>query len=349
MHDPIDHIFNQACRQLREGKSLPEILSQWPGRQRELESLLAIAAALGSLPKHSVPEPAMQRKYILAPSRRLWVNWLHLSRWSALSMSLLLFAAILGGTGYAAEQSVPGDALFSLKKAAEHLQLQMASNPEDKLKLQVAIAQKRLNYAQTVVDNPLHNPQQETAALNELADETMNTANAISQATQNQTSSAAASQDHPLIATLNSITAQQETLLKKLTAQNNGSISKDLLSDARASTAKVAELNQTLAAASNDTALTRLPAGAASSTASSTIAAGITASSTASSSLTGEVKGTEVMGSTASAQYNGSKTAAASATGTPDQAAQDPNTAIGSFIIEDPLPQMPQAGPTSTP
>src|SRR5438477_301305 len=144
-------ILNEAISKLKNGSSKTEVLSLWPEHKQQLEQVLDMVLMFEQLPKKQVPQPAMQRKYIFAPAKTLWLHWVHISRFAAVSVSVVLLATVGITTGYTAYNSHPGDASFFLKKAAEHLQVKLASSQEEKINLQVEIAQKRLNDAQQAV------------------------------------------------------------------------------------------------------------------------------------------------------------------------------------------------------
>lgn len=265
MNNSFEDIINQACDQLRQGKTPAEIVSQWPQYQDQLAPLLATIGLFYSLPKKAVPQPAMQRKYILAPAKHLWLHWIKISRWAAVSTSALLLTAIAVTTGYAAYASRPGDIMFGFKKAAEHAQVQFTLNQQQKINLQLAIAEQRLSDAQAALNQP-NNPQKQTAALNELAAETQNTLDAITQTSQSNVS-----QDHPLIASLQSITSKQQALLQTITTNQPATIDQSVLNAAKQNATKVATIQQFLKAANSDQALTALNSNPSAITATGTI------------------------------------------------------------------------------
>lgn len=247
----MEKILNQAVKELQNGSSKNEVLSKWPQFKNELAPLLSLAERLNSLPKKTVPEPAMQRKYILAPSKTFWLRWIHVSRLASVSIGMLLLAATLGSTGYAAEKSLPGTALFKVKKIAEHLQLQLTLNQEDKINFQVSLAQKRLNDAQTIINNSESAPEQKTAALNELAEETKNTVTVLNQSDK----TLAPVKNHPLIASLDSISSQQQALISNVNTQKTD---KEVQTATQANATQVAAIQQYLNSASKEQALTDL-------------------------------------------------------------------------------------------
>ena len=72
----------------------------------------------------------------------------------------MLLISALSVTVYQASNSIPGNALFALKKGGENLQLILASSQTQKASLQVAIAQQRLSDAQQIFNDPASNTEQ---------------------------------------------------------------------------------------------------------------------------------------------------------------------------------------------
>ena len=65
----------------------------------------------------------------------------------SVTMALLVIALVLSSGGYlvaAADHSLPGDQLYNIKIAVEDARLAMARSPKEKVKLQVAFADRRL-------------------------------------------------------------------------------------------------------------------------------------------------------------------------------------------------------------
>jgi hypothetical protein len=391
MQQDLEQIFGQAMQMLEQGRNKTEVLSVWKDEAKELEPLLDVVLSLRSLPKKTAPEPAMRRKYILAPSKQFWLSWVHISRFAATSVGTTLLLALILGTGYATTQSAPGEILFSFKKAAEHLQVQLTPNQAEKISLQVEIAQKRLNDAQSALNNSQNDPAKETAALAELSAETTNSINALDQAAKDQNPSLLAKIDHPLATSLvniASIASQQQTLVNHLSAKNQlDQTAKNVLQTTQENVTKVAEIQKSLQAASNDNGLTKLDSNPSAVTASGTVVSFVNNILTIDQNTfivddktiiknsdnnkiekinlaakqkvlivgdrvaiglmarqitllenpqigEGTVKGTSTPLSEASTTK-----ATADQSGSLGQLQQDPNTAFGSFIMEDPAPQ----------
>jgi|GEM_PF-1508679 hypothetical protein len=253
----LDEIYNQALEMLKKGHSKEDVLVKFAQFKNELAPLLDISAVFLSLPKNIVPTPMMQRKYAAAPAKRLWLAWLHISKFAGVSVALMLIVSAVSVTAYQTIKSTPGNALFSLKKQAENLQMVLASSQTQKASLQVAIAQQRLNDAQQIFSDPTSNAQQKNAALNELSAQT---ASAVAEVNTVASTDPKSADSPPLLNSLDNITKQQKNLLAEIkpdsqikTAQSSALVA--LGND----TAKLSAIKQTIAVATDDQeALTKL-------------------------------------------------------------------------------------------
>jgi hypothetical protein len=316
-----EEIVNKIEIMLSEGKTSGEIISTYP----EAKGILQTISFLEQLPKKTAPRPAMQRKYILAASKSAWFGWVHISRFVVASSSAILLISLALGTGYAASKSMPGETLFSIKKTAEHLQVSLTPNAEDKISLQVEIAKKRLSDAQTIFNSGEANPEKESAVMQELAMETQKSVDALSQAAREEKPSLTVDKNHPLMASLESITTKQQELLTDFESKPMlNEAAKNVIESTKNSASKVAEIKRYLEAASNEQALAKLSPTIINSTSSAA-----------------QIKDNKI--SASSTQDTASSTEANSKNILPpleilpeDETA---NTAIGGFIIEDPAPQ----------
>ncbi len=224
--------------------------------KQELISLLELGRELSNLPKATVPTPLMNYKYAEAKVRHLWFAWLHISKFAAVSTSLMLLVSAFAVTGFAAQNSRPGQTLFTVKKFTEKSQVILAYDESRKASLQLEIAQKRLNEAQSIFKDPASNLKQEQAALNELANQTDSAIAAVNSITQN---APAARDNHPLLASLETIAKQQQTLLEEITPNKEiQSAAAPALQTLKETPAKVSEIKQTIAVASSEQTLAKL-------------------------------------------------------------------------------------------
>ncbi|MFA6160987.1 MAG: DUF5667 domain-containing protein [Patescibacteria group bacterium] len=112
--------------------------------------------------KNSMPVSAAQKSSII----KEWFNffgpvfsfgkWLRAPAFSIAAIIVALFGGSLFSVS-AAERSLPGDLLYSVKIATEQAQLAMASSPERKLKLKTEFTDRRVDEMKQVVAAPAAN------------------------------------------------------------------------------------------------------------------------------------------------------------------------------------------------
>ncbi len=243
--------LNTALQQLKQNPNL-----NLDADQSEISSLLKLSASLFNLPKNPVPTPLMNHRYATVKVKSLWFAWMHITRFAAASTAAMLLLSAFAVTGYAAYNSAPGQTLFAVKKSAEKLQMVLAYNQNQRASLQIEITQKRLNEAREIFQNPASNVEQEKAALTELTAQTSNAIAVVNTVTANNPK---ADNNHPLLSSLETITKQQQTLLKEI--KPNGEINEatdTALVALNKNSAKISEIKQSIAIASNDQTLANL-------------------------------------------------------------------------------------------
>ena len=149
----FDDILNQCVESMLAGDSIEACLARYPEHARELEPLLRTAFATAQA-SHVEPRPefrAAARQRLMTAlaqraERRRWrfslFGWQR--RWAfAVTVALVI---LLSGTGtvFAAENSLPGDALYEVKMASEEVRLALTRGDLDRAKLEVAFAQRRI-------------------------------------------------------------------------------------------------------------------------------------------------------------------------------------------------------------
>ena len=97
--------------------------------------------------KPYVPPPQKQTRRGRSKQRRSW-----LPRLVTIFAVLLVALSSLGGTIYAAQASGPDDLLYGVKTLTEEIQVNLETDPEDKLDLYVSFAGRRLQEIQAQVD-----------------------------------------------------------------------------------------------------------------------------------------------------------------------------------------------------
>lgn len=243
--------LNTALEQLRQNPNFNLGIGQ-----AELSSLLKLSASLLVLPKNPVPTPLMNHRYAATKAKSFWFAWEHISRLAAASTAAMLLLSAFAVTGYAAYHSAPGQTLFAVKKSAEKLQMVLAYNQNQKASLQIEITQKRLNEARLILQNPSSNIEQEKAALTELTAQTSTAIEVINTVTANNPKG---DNNHPLLSSMETITKQQQTLLKEI--KPSGEINEaagTALVALNKNSAKISEIKQSIAIASNDQTLAKL-------------------------------------------------------------------------------------------
>ena len=244
---------------LKKGLSKQEVLLRLGGQSGELNPLLDISAALLSVPKNIVPTPLMRRKYAAAKAKTVWLAWLHISRFAAVSASAMLLVSAFAVTGYEASKSTPGNVLFTLKQGEENLRVVLASSQNQKASLQVAIAEQRLNDARQVFSNPASNQQEKTAALAALS---YQTTTAIAQVNTVAEANPKSDVNHPLLSSLDNITKEQQTLLSQIKPDPQIKIAANTaLAALNTNAEKISQIKQTIAVSdSGQNGLTSLAA-----------------------------------------------------------------------------------------
>lgn len=151
-----------AClSQLNDAGSIEDCLKRNPEQAAELEPLLHVAAQLKALGQEQAPAPVALRsgrQKLLSEAARLrsrsdarrrtnlWANTWSLLRRSAVTAALaglLLASALGGGTIALAGRSLPGDALYPVKRMTEDVQLVLALDRQTKAQLMARFDERR--------------------------------------------------------------------------------------------------------------------------------------------------------------------------------------------------------------
>jgi hypothetical protein len=221
-----EHILNSAISELQDGKSIAEVLAIYPEHTEELLPLLEVASMGLSIPKVVVPTPIRRHKFAetaLYPS--MWSSLITFMRVAIIPIGLV--AVLFGGKVVvnAANDSLPGSPLYSLKRATEQARLNLTFDQDKVATLHVELTQKRLDEVKQAINN--ENEEQEKAAIEALQEQSDKTFATV-----------------PQVAAANALTKNDQKLLDNLVAINKEQ--KEVLS-------AVKDENQSKAAA--DTAL----------------------------------------------------------------------------------------------
>ncbi len=121
-------------------KKLLESLGEVPARdlqQKRIGREKFLSQARNIQPRRTPARTSKTR--VRAPLRKSWVPRM------ATILAVVLFAlSSIGGTVYAAQDSLPGDLLYPVKTFAEDIQIGLESDPEERLDLYASFANRRL-------------------------------------------------------------------------------------------------------------------------------------------------------------------------------------------------------------
>ncbi len=159
----IEQILTDCLAEIRSGKTtVEECLLRFSEMRQELEPLLRMAAGIQPLPDYRMGESVKQSsrekllrqiKSVRPPARTSFSDILSLGiprqpavvRAVASVLAIIMVILLAGGsTAYAAQNSLPGDALYPVKISTENVRLFIAGNDAAKAKLNIAFANRRL-------------------------------------------------------------------------------------------------------------------------------------------------------------------------------------------------------------
>jgi hypothetical protein len=259
MNSLTDEIFNTALEQLAAGKGPRQIAQQLAGNspelQQELESLLAISALGMQIPKLEVPAP--HKRHLYAETLNRGFRFAELLPFVRLAIVPLGLALVFfgGHAGVSATQdSLPGDLLYSVKRASESARLSLTRDSEKVASLHVEFMQNRLDEVKQAADSG--DPAAETAAIAELKTQTERT---FAEAAPVATAQALAGENSSLLDSLVAVNKEQKTLLTDISASA-------VTNDAKLSASSILEDNKknelalaSIIATINNQALMALP------------------------------------------------------------------------------------------
>ena len=156
MTNKFYRIFGNCVEMMRQGASLEDCLTQYPAYAEQLEPLLLSATAPSVQPRTELPYDMRNRirTRVLAewdrrhapPRWRGWSFPLFAPRW-AVATAVVIGVMLLGGAGtaVAAQDSVPGANLYSVKQLEEQTRLWFSRSPEIKVATYSELVLERAN------------------------------------------------------------------------------------------------------------------------------------------------------------------------------------------------------------
>jgi hypothetical protein len=170
----LEAVLSECLNQMNKGESVEACVAQYPTLAARLEPLLRLALQVKALRQEQAPSPvAMQagRQRLLREAARLksaqldkahtgrvpwWLNLQALMRRSmaaAVLASLLVVVALGTGTIAASANSLPGDALYSVKRATEEFQLLLTFDQQSKARLVQKLDERRREEAKAIASS----------------------------------------------------------------------------------------------------------------------------------------------------------------------------------------------------
>jgi len=167
-------VLDECLSQMDKGRSLEACVAQYPALAAQLEPLLRLALQVKALRQERVPSPVTlqaTRKRLMREAARLrsaqrdqaptrpvpwWPNLQALMRRSMASVALatLLLVVVLGaGTIAASAKSLPGDALYPVKRMTEEFQLLLTFDRQSRAQLVQKLDERRREEARAVASS----------------------------------------------------------------------------------------------------------------------------------------------------------------------------------------------------
>jgi len=160
MTDELTEAFDDCLNALAAGASLDDCLAHYPALRDELRSLIKVAGtaqAMGA--SATVPQPAemsSRAKFLAGGAQLRPASPPRRARWRPVpraAVALAVLALVVAGTGggvAASAQSLPGDALYSVKRTVEQTQLLFTLDEDSRAQLQAEFDERRVQEVQTV-------------------------------------------------------------------------------------------------------------------------------------------------------------------------------------------------------
>ncbi len=146
---------------------------------------------------------------------------LSLFRVAIVPISLVIVLLGVPAIASATKNSLPGDKLYSLKRASEQVQLTLTQDQNEVATLHVELMEKRLDEVKKAADSG--NTTSETLAIAELKSQTEKT---FAQAGPVATANAISNQDSSLLDNLVAINNKQKTVLTELSKESDNNDTK---------------------------------------------------------------------------------------------------------------------------
>ncbi len=250
-----DEVFAQALSRLAQGQSPKAIAADFAEYQHELEGLLFVAQAGMQIPKLTPPTP--YKAYRFADSvatSSVFSEWFAYFRIAAIPIALVIVLVGGGKLADATKGSLPGDNLYSLKRATENARLTLTRDQDKVASLHVEFMQNRINEVKQAANEG--NEETETLAIAELKTQTDKT---FAEAGPVATANAISKQDSTLLDTLVAVNKQQKDVLEELSETGESDTAKTVAISALEDNKKNDVTLARMIATVNDQAMADMP------------------------------------------------------------------------------------------
>jgi hypothetical protein len=250
-----ENIFNLALDRLMNGESIQSISADYPDYQQELEGLLSVAQMGLNIPQLAPPAP--YKRYLFkekAVTSSWFMEIFQYGRVAIIPISLV--AALIGGRAMvnATEDSLPGDRLYSIKRATEEARLTITRDQAKIAYIHVELMQKRLADVKKAASSG--NEASETAAIEALQTQSDKT---FEETAPLATANAISKQDSSLLDSLVAVNKEQKDVLANLSETSETDSGKTIAINALEVNKKNDETLAKIIATVNDQALIDLP------------------------------------------------------------------------------------------
>lgn len=250
-----DEVFAESLTRLAQGQSPKAIAADFAGYQHELEGLLFVAQTGMQIPKLTPPTP--YKAYRFADdvgTSSAFSEWFAYFRVAAIPIALVIILVGGGKLADATKGSLPGDNLYSLKRATENARLTLTRDQDKVASLHVEFMQNRINEVKQAANEG--NEATETLAIAELKTQTDKT---FAEAGPIATANAISKQDSTLLDTLVAVNKQQKDVLEELSETGESDTAKTVaisaLEDNKKNDVTLAKMIATV----NDQAMADMP------------------------------------------------------------------------------------------
>lgn len=175
----IEEILDKTIEEIRQGKDIEDVLEKYPEFAEELKTLLLIAKDMEKVPKPMPSDDAIkktiyQARTLYEKEQKVWsFKKLFIFQPAfvrALAIVIFIILIISSGLSFSA-RTIPGDALYPIKRFSERVYYGLVLSRDGKVKLRIRFADRR---AEELVYTFNKNKRIDEKLLNSMLDETEN-------------------------------------------------------------------------------------------------------------------------------------------------------------------------------